>query len=545
MASRQSRQQQFIDLIAADLPVDDEYTRPDPREPGLPLEAWMPPLGPIGTQAFLCDAKFMLLHGPRFSGKTWAGLHRVVRGLYDNRNASACLATLTRSQAIVGGLWTKFQMVLQLWSVGAEINGKWYDGFGLEGTGKNGELEWKQDDARNRYVMLKNVAGEWSMAFLRSMMHGEQIEDRIKSMEFSTFLYDELSNTDDENYFTKPINQLRIPGVYPQQFIGCCNPPPEGEDHWVHKRWFQGFDNPKDKHPKRREDYKEIFFPLSDNLFVSDDLKESILSNIAEDARNDPTSWDRMADGKWVKRPTGKGLFAPYFRTGLHVLGNARTQQFIIPGGSVINIGYDIGTANSAITFEERINTQKGEMWSWFDEIVLVEKYIPIPQVAPILLKLMNYWCGRTGRPLFFNHIADSGSFDQMRPDGTYDARKLEEAVRDILSKTPEQYPHLDHIKSIRLRACPKPPGSKAARARMLIARLQAELLIVSARCVKHIEMLENIPEDPNKPYHALETSRHRHAFDSSTYVIYHYEMGGRGGVPQVGAGTNFVELHP
>lgn len=546
MAPRRNRHQELVDLLAEeDLLIDDNFTEPKAakRVPDPPAD-WYPPLGPVGMDVFRSDAKFLLLHGERFSGKTFAGLHRAVKGLFDNDGARACLSTLTRGQAIQGGLWTKFQYVLQAWGEGVQINGKFHEGMGLRGEGKNGEFVFKMDDARNRYVWIQNALGGWSMAFLRSMLHGDQIAGRIKSMEFTTFLYDELTDTDDEEYFTKPIQQLyRITGVKPQQFIGCCNPPDTGEDHWVYKRFFTEFDDPKAKVLKRRTDYAVFHVPISDNQFVDDEQKQATLDNVREEARTDPTAIDRLILGKWVKKPSGKGLFAEWFRRQLHVRGSVEKQQYIIPAGNVIDIGYDIGTANTAITFEERLLTVKGELYSWFDEIVLVEKYVPIPQVAPMLLGRMNYWCGRTGRPLFFNHIADAGSFDQMRPDGSYDARKLEQEVAKELKEHPERYPHLRHIiyvnpslppaelefreQPIRLRPCPKPDGSVSSRVKMMIARLQSELIVVSARCTRHIEMFENLPVDPDKPYHPPKTSRYKHAFDSSTYPVYHYEMGG------------------
>lgn len=555
--AKRNRHQEFVDLLAEEqYQVDNEYAKPEAQEPPDVVGDWLPPLGPIGKDAFFCQRKFMLLHGPRFSGKTMIGLHKTIKHLYDNDGSSACLATLTRSQANLGGLWTKFQKCLQ----------EWQDGIGLQGEGKEGDIVFKMDDARNRYCWIKNAAGGWSMAFLRTMLHAEQIAVRVKSMEFTLFFYDELSDTDDQTYFTKPIQQLwRIPHVPmdQQQFIGACNPSEQGEDNWVHKQFLQGFDNPSEENPKNRKDFGVYFVPIEENIFVSKEQMDTYRSSLLEDCRNDPTAFARLLKGIWVKRPTGKGLFAEYFRRELHVRGDVAKQQYIIPGGSVIDIGYDIGTANTAITFTERIQTTKGELASWFDEIVKVGRYVPIPELAPMLLGRMNYWCGRTGRPLHFNHIGDSASFDQMRPDGSYDARKLEEEVAKELKKNPERYPHLGHIiwtnpaeqrkelrilreHPIRLKPCPKPPGSRPARARMTISRLQAELIVLSARCTKSIEMFENLEQDPEKPYEPKKGSRHGHPFDSGSYVVYFYEMGGRGasGATRLGS-ANLVELNP
>ncbi len=548
---KSSKQQQFIDLLAEEqLEIDDAYTRPEPTAPPEPVEEWSPPLGPTGEEIFHCMKKFMLAHGERGSGKTFACLHKLVRHLYDNDGAMACVTVITRSSAILGGSWTKLQQVLN----------SWQEGIGLQGEGKNGEIVFKMDDGRNRFCWIKNSHGGWSMVFLKSMQHAEHIKAKVKGMEFSFFFFDELTETDDERYFTDTIQQLgRLPGIKPQQFLGACNPPDEGEDHWVHKRFFTGFDDPHAKTPKKRSQYGVFHVPMTENRFIEN--KQEYIETVLEACRTDPTAHDRLIKGLWTKRPTGKGLFAEYFRRELHMRGSVEKQQYIIPSGSVIDIGYDIGTANTAITFEESLQTTRGELTSWFDEIVKVGRYVPIPLLAPMLLGRMNYWCGRTGRPLHFNHISDSASFDQMRPDGSYDARKLEEELEKELHTTPERYPHLSHIiwvnpeaaakdrifreQPVRLKPCPKPPGSRGARARMIISRLQAELIVVSARCQKTIEMFENLEQNPEKAYEPLKESRHGHPFDSGSYVVYFREMGGRTGVGATRLGSaNMIELH-
>ena len=549
--AKRNRHQEIIDLLAEEqIQIDDDYTKPERGEPAPQAEDWEPPMGPIGREIFFCEKKFMLAHGERGSGKTYACLHKLVKHLYDNDGAMACITVVTRSSAILGGAWTKFQKVLNIWA----------DGIGLEGEGKDGEFVFKMDDGRNRYVWIKNALGGWSMAFLKSMQHADQIKERVKGMEFSFFFFDELTETDDERYFTDTIQQLgRLPGIHPQQYLGACNPPDEGEDHWVYKRFFIGFDDPKAENPKRRKDYGVFHLPMTENVFM--DNKEDYISTVKEACRTDPTAYDRLILGIWTRKPTGKGLFAHYFKEPIHTRGSIEKQQYIIPSGSVIDIGYDIGTANTAATFAERLQTRKGELLSIFDEIVLIEEYIPIEQVAPKLLNRMNYWCGRTGRPLFFNHIGDSGSFDQMRPDGSYDARKLEQEVAKELREHPERYPYLDHIiyenpnapkdervfasRPVRMRPCEKPEGSVMSRVKIFIAKLQAELIVVSARCVRHIDMFKNLPQDPDKPYHPVKNSRHKHAFDSASYPVYHYEMGGRGGTVQVASEARLTELRP
>ena len=559
----------------ANLVYDDTHLPPPPGKGGGPAagdddDDWMPPLTETGVRLFFCEKKYMLAHGERGGGKSIAALHKLVKHAYDNNGAAVCIATLVRSSATLGGAWTKLtSVVIPQWQDGwTDAEGNFHEGLGLEGEGKDGEIIYKMDDSRNRYFWIKTRDGGWSMFFLRSLMHGEHIQSRMKGMEFTAFFFDELTEAETEEYFIHPIQQLgRIPGVQPQFYIGACNPPEEGEDHWVFKRFFIGFDNPADKKPKKRTDYETFHFPMTENYFMAPAEKEEYLANVYEACRNDPTAEDRLLKGIWRKKPSGKGIFKDYFDRQIHVKGNAEKKMFIIPQGRIIDIGYDIGTANTAITFLQKVLTGRGEGWSIFDEIVLVERYVPIPNLAPILLKHMNYWCERTGIPFLFNHIGDSGSFDQMRPDGSYDARKLEECVHKELMDNHALYPGLHHLIEwemvrdlvngglkktgkplavfFKMVPCPKPAESVPTRVRIAISRLQSEELIVSAKCERVIAMFENLDYDEKKSlHHPKKSSPYKHALDSTTYPIYHHEMGGRLlAAPELGPTSNFVDL--
>lgn len=538
---------------------DPSHKPPPPKSgkggPDLEEEQWIPPLTQTGLDLFYCDKPYMLAHGERGGGKTIGVCHRLLKHAYDFGGSAVCMTTLTRSSATLGGAWTK----LQSYGVPA-----WQEGLGIEGEGRNGEIIYKMDDARNRYFWMRACDGEWSMFFLRSMMHGEHIQSRIKGMEFTGFFFDELTETDDEGYFIHPIQQLRrIPGIPNQFYLGACNPSDEGEDHWVYKRFFTGFDDPKEKKPKRKSDYATFHFPMTENTFMTPDEKEKYLETVYEACRTDPTAEDRLLKGIWRKKPSGKGIFKEYFDRNTHVKGNREKNSVIIPTGRVLDVGYDMGTANTSISFLQKFHTRTGLGWAIFDELALVEKYMPIPQLAPLLLKHMNYWCERCNTPFIFNHISDSAAFDQMRPDGSYDARKLEEEVHRELREHPERYPGLKHLIRRRrdelgmeilgpagvrgilfkLVPCEKPAGSVPARVKIAISKLQSSDLLVSARCVKTIEMFENLECDEEKSRHHPKRSRHIHVFDSATYPIYHHEMGGVSSGVNLGPSANYVDL--
>ncbi len=539
---------------------DPSHKPPPPRSgkggPSLDDEGWQPPLTPTGEELYYCNVPYMLAHGERGGGKTIACGHRLFKHAYEYAGAAICVTTLTRSSATLGGAWTKLQTI---------VLPVWQDGIGMEGEGKGGQVIFKMDDSRNRYFWLRTEDGGWSMFFLRSMMHGEHIQSRLKGMEFTGFFFDELTEADDDGYFSHPIQQLgRIPGIPNQFYLGACNPSEDGEDHWVYQRFMTGFDNPAEKRPKRRADYRTFHFPMTENDFMTPAEKEAYLDKVYEACRTDPTAEDRLLKGIWRKKAADKGIFREYFKRELHLRGNVEKNTVIIPQGRVIDVGYDIGTANSSITFLQRYRTQSGWGWAVLDEIVLTGKYVPIDQIAPKLLGLMNYWCERTGTQFRFNHISDAAAFDQMRPDGSYDARALEKAVWRELETHAAKYPALRHLVrrerdaegkekpdgkvvavEFELIPCPKPNGSVPARVKMCITLLQGNDLVVSAKAMRHVEMLETLEPDGAKGiFHPKKTDAgHIHVFDSMSYPIYHYEMGGTAGGVMTGPAANWVDL--
>lgn len=521
---------------------DAEHKKPRRKSgrggPSIEEEMWLPPLTATGEEAFFCDLPYQLYQGERGGGKTIAAGHRFIKHGYDYDGAAVCIAAITRSAATLGGIWTKIQDTCLP---------AWVDGLGVQGEGPNGQFVFKMDDARNRYFWLRSMDGGWAMFFLRPMMHGEHIRSRIKGMEFTAFGFDELVEAKTEDYFIEPIQQLgRIMGIPNQFYLGCCNPADEGEDHWVYKRFFTGFDRKDEKRPKRKKDYAVWHFPMSENNFMPAEEKQRYLDRVYEACRTDPTAADRLLHGKWVKKNKEGNIFGEYFVRTVHVKGDAEKGTYIIPTGRVVDVGYDMGPVNTSITFEQRVQTRAGEAWIIFDEICLVEKYVPIPEVAPKLLYHMNYWCGRTKQPLIFNHISDAAAFTHTQSDGSYDHRILADAVYKELSEHPERYPHLHHLITwerdsdghvaepavvedveFTMIPCPKPTGSKVARVKLLKARLQAKELLISARCKKHIEMFDGLMPDKKVNINSPERSPHLHVFDSATYPMYHYEMGG------------------
>jgi len=514
-----------VDRFAEALALEEAQSEPIPEprhKPRKPrVKGWWPNQCQTksGRKIFNTITKYNLAHGERGSGKTMDVLGRLVRHCYENDNALAVVVTLTRSSATLGGAWEKLLSI---------ILPEWVEGIGLEGDGNQGRIQERRDDSQNRYVWIGNKHGGWSRIVMRSMLHGEQIQGRIKGMEFSFFFFDELTETDSEEYFIQPLQQLRRQ-VNELQFWGACNPSDDGEDHWVYKRWFVK------KNQADPKQYATIHVPMHENIFMAN--RDEYIEQVKEACKSDPTAYDRLIRGLWVKRPRGKGLLAPYFSRATHVLGRRKARVGILPSTRwpIIQMGYDLGPANSCITFEQNPPTNDIPLWSIFDEIIHIQavdgKNTPWHIIAIEMLKKMNFWCKVMGKNFVFQHLSDSDAFTKKNTDGSISGRQLERTLRRMLDERADSYPHLKHLgKRFKIQGVPKPQGSVAGRVNIVIAKLMNNELKFSDLCPFHIEMVERLEQAPNKDsLHPLKTVRgHIHVFDSMSYPMYHAEMGGR-----------------
>ncbi len=507
---------------------------PDRKPREAKRKTWRPKLGPIGTKIIQTrsvlgrpqDVLVKLLYGERGSLKTGIGLHDLVVHCYDDVapptvtkiQPLAIICTIFRSAATEGGAWEKLHSL---------VLPEWYDGIGLEFT------EPKQDDQKNRYCFIGNKYGGWSRVILKSIPYGENIKARLKGIEPSYFLSDEVTEQTDPQYFFAPLQQLRRPTKGPRIFFGACNPADTGEEHWVWKNFVTtpcktigNEDGPEIPDGGGRllgldEQFQVFHVPLSENVHWTEEEKKAYQNTLLAEARQDASAVDRLIYGKWTPRPTGDGLFKEYFRPSFHIRGDAAKGVGLIPvKGYPIICGYDLGQVNSCVTFLQRVNTKTGSFWMVIDEIDRLRKRILYANLAKDVVARMRYWRTLTGYPFRFMHITDESAINQWRPgstDGSYDALVFEREFNRISSE----------FGVMKLIGCPKGAGSISGRVQMVQSKLFQEELFVSATCKGTKDMLMFIPADKKNPENPLESSKFTHKFDSFTYPIWKLEIGG------------------
>lgn len=472
---------------------------------------WRPKLNK-GAQEKVYDTEcaFTLAYGERGSGKTISALHKLVRHAYENNNALCLVIVGVKRMAEEGGSWHKLQM---------DILPEWQEGLGFDRDSNPFYTQPKTNTAKDVFIWIRNRFNGWSRVVLLSMPVGAFVSDRVKGMEPSFVMVDEAQTLETDTYFRHIVQQVgRRPGITTkQQVVYCANP--AGPSHWLYHYFFE---RPiHDETGEWNPEFLTIHVPVQENLH---NLAPNYWKNVLEAVRGDEIEEARMTRGEWIDRPEGAALFKEMFKDTLHVRGDFRRDKGIIPiKGHPVIIGYDPGAAHTSIHFLQYIATTDKLFWLVFDELNYVGKYMPYFRVVPELIGRMQYWEAVAGSQFKFEHISDESAFNQYRAkDGSYDAWDIEQLSKDHVEKG-----KLDQRFVIKMKACPKGPGSVEARVRALADLLSKNEIVVSATCPKTREMLMKLEEDKDAKFKPRR-SPHLHPFDSLTYPIIYY-CAGRG----------------
>ena len=120
-------------------------------------------------------------------------------------------------------------------------------------------------------------------SIIRPFSWADRHYKKFRSHEFTMFVIEELTENDDEEFYTEIYNRLgRRRDVPESVLVSATNP--DDPEHWAYRRFFMS-DSP------RRHVYKSR---TADNPF----LPESYISSLKESM--DPKLWLRMGEGEWI-----------------------------------------------------------------------------------------------------------------------------------------------------------------------------------------------------------------------------------------------------
>ncbi len=497
-------------------------------------EEWEPVLSDSQRAYYYDDRIYVLGFGERSSGKTVAALHKLIRHCYLYDDAFAVIVALTKSGATGGGVWDKLTTMAKfadgpLKGTSAGMLAMWFDGIELE---YGDEYE---DGAHNKFVDIRNMHGGISRIMLKSMPISSVIKDRIKGPEISFFLFEELTNTYDPDYFIKVIQQIGRRATVPsfaQQYTATCNPADEGEDHWVFKTFFiPKKTQTKAQHEKR---FGVHHVKMSQNEWMPG--KEAFIQSVLEEAALDPTSEDRLIHGKWVKRVIGKGMFEGFWLPEVHIrpLGKKTRGLGLMPfENEMLTWGNDPGLVNNARVLLQRSLINGKWRWRAIDEIININQRLTDDQLVKATLEKMWFWNRRLNCTFPYEWIADEQALTHWNPSGSYIYQQWF-LISSRMIKAVDRYGKLTPI---RMKAPPKGAGSVDERVKTIINKLANEELLISVNCPHVIEMFGMLKRQQdkfgnNELYKPMRT-KHLHTFDAISYPIYYYDLLGRENKPQ------------
>lgn len=526
---RRKTSDEDIELLArlsaqSDEDADDS---PPPPTPGVELveKEWLPALNPTQEKAFNDPSKYILCEGPKGSGKGIGLLHKLVRHCFENRDALALIGSPSIGTGAEGAGYDLTSLVLPAWQNGNPEPMFVPGASGLVANPSYGQvkdrgigLEWRdwkaEFDTKARIAWISNRFGGWSKVKLVSIPFPEFIEQRIKGPAPSFIFFDELTDTTSPAYFRFPAAQLgrrrNIEG--PQQYTAACNP--KGPSHWVYKEFHE---LPVNKETGERDpDFSVYFVPFSENAHQ---MPEGYVSHLEKIMRGDPIAKRRLIDGEWIEVPSGEALFKEYYSDERHVIGSVLDGTGAAPNPNFpVMVGYDIGPAYTACVFLQPVPTKKGVLWVIFDEVCVLGKRVLYEAVARQVVMKMDYWNEVSGKALAWEHIADSSAMDQWRGGGSFDSTDFQKHSNG----------------RIRMKGCPKGPGSIEARVRATTAALITDSLYVGAGCSEVRAMLLNLEGERDKVNPDATTGKpkktargHIHVFDAMSYPILNFQMGG------------------
>jgi PBSX family phage terminase large subunit len=445
--------------------------------------------------------RFLLVHGPRKSGKSVGILHKIVRHCVENKGAQVAIVarSKTTSQA---GVWK----LLTNPSYG--IIATW-----IKETG--GLVQWvqtprHQQDTKTAFCTIRNMYGGESEIQLHSI-NVETLnaaEDRFKDTSFSMIYIVEADKFKTRVVYDTLTAQLRSM-VVPfdlQQIILDTNPPDEGDTHWLHDVFF--------KTPT--ENHNQIFVPLDDNPYLDPREKDALYDAY----KHDENMLARYFYGKWVKT-SDDAIFSDVWNEYYHLvevvmdgpeLDNATILR---PNEEVwmMESGWDLGDVNSAVTIGFHTVSGSKIVYHVIDELVYKNSRVHLTEIAEEFMEKQAYWNSWMLRK------------HNTTPSWTYfsDTSSLRFKSSIAGDEAAVLYRHTDGV--IRLSGVKKGANSVAKRVDLLKRMLHSGELFVSGLCQHTVDMLRFVKPPPASERRRAtdvmsSTDPHKHVFDALTYMI-------------------------
>lgn len=467
---------------------------------------WIPRLSPRQLQIFNTRRRYVLCSGPRYSGKTIGVLHRIIRHAWETPDARVAMFARTVKNA-KSGVWA---------DITGPIIHEWLD---AELASEHAEFEYtvppKIDGAtRMHYFRIRNYWGGESEVQLHSLDFDGDIEEKVFATRYSLIYFSELQHFNDPAIFRTAIQQLRMPALRFDQhlWIADTNPPDVGQEHFAYQIWFVERIQQNSPDPEFQQDLDLIEFTIEDNIYGD----PRAIAALKATYRYDQEGWNRFILGKW-NRITDKSLkhFGSVFSRELHVAGHTNGEQadweYLNPTEETTELitGWDLGHLNHAFhILNRRLDAQGNSQWDILDELVSVGEKVFVDEFAGTAIEKIEAMEKLIGNTITWRHWSDTSAF-RFNAGGMDD---MDAAIVERVSRG-----RIRFLPAISARS----HGALRKRVALVRQLLGAKRIMVSAHCVKTIEMFEELRKGAKELDYIMRGDPNKHPFDSMTYAIY------------------------
>lgn len=478
---------------------------------------WYPRLFDKQFEIFNSTKRCILASGPRFSGKTFGVLHKIIRHAWETPGARVAVFSKTLKNAKDGGVWDDIiKVILPEWlNSGMGVRFTTLTAEGVPGPKVDGQT-------RTPFFKITNQHGGESEFKLFSLDHDEDVEDKVKEQRFSCIYFSELTKFRSRKILSITLPQLRMPHLRMDQhfWISDTNPGEDGEEEWAYKVWYveKNMENP----PETAKTSEEIlaFREYQDNLHLVEIMPEENpyldprqLRELKSTYAYDPDLYSRYVLGKWILGKGARGRhFSGYFIQEQHVLGSAEgldsaEWETIIPSDNCFELitGWDPGETNHSAHLIERIGDPTKSVYCVLDEEVIIDEEISHGEFGKRVLEKIEA-LEKLSKKTFLLHRSWS-----------------DRSAIERYSATADTFPYLEIHAATRgrvfLQGTPKAPGSVRMRVRIVKQLLAQRRLVVSAHCKATIEMLKFLRRGETEETYVI-PDKHKHPFDSLTYPL-------------------------
>jgi len=476
-------------------------------------QKWRPPLSEPGLELWGCRKRYVLVHGPRYGGKSIAIADKLIKHAMSWPGSDIIILTRTLAKG-EAGVWrnlTKAGGVLEKWQKAGFAH--YYSKNGKEGGPGYAAA------SKVPTIKLKTGPGKpHSTIQMLTLADDDDSEQKLKDSSADCIYACEADSFDRHVIDTlKMCLRSTLVPYHAQQMILDMNPPKEGKKHYAYK-YIESPD----------EDEIAIQFPLEKNCFITERERQGVFKAYA----HDPVRLKRYYYGEWVEM-SEDSCFTDVFNENLHIVGepllgddgyhNLDSKSILRPwsGAFQFDLGWDIGDKNTAVTL--LCPRQQGDAlcYDCLDQVAVMGQKITIESFLQRVIAMMDYWQeymrSENGvKEPMWRHYSDSSSMRERM--------NLSGSEAQLISNLTDG--------RINLVGVQKGRNSVEMRRQLLRRMLFENRLAISSKCDDVVQMLRHLPPAKSKELTDKaggkrmimegvdKDSQHKHFFDALSYPL-------------------------